>query len=780
MKTLNIKETLRKKLFEIPKPINEIRHHFHVLNDMIFPGKMEMLAFLNETNYQKSEDIAKRILLRLCYESSFPPPTKLLFNLLEFESNIGHNKKSDFVAKDHFVHLVNLYLLGVYVFFYHESLSKAILDYLKKELRNDANISKENLAKDSVFNFIKIWQYFVLNHDLGYPLEFLYGEGYSDRFSKKPSEDVYLKPFNNIKEYYIKDIALKSLTKLVLFGQIIEFSSDDFSDRVISFLNNQKLRLLINYKKSEENDFKEIEFEVINDLKILNGYSELVFLEKVHGNNSLHIVVSLLGKEKITAVLRRKNEEEPLILLIPNPNSDLLHDVFLTDYYKNSTKKIRGNKLIEAAFAGNAFYANYEWTYYIDKVEENFEKALEKNFPILTKENYSQLKKFFTKEASHNFSLISNNTIFSEYSYQLYYSLFHTLELTADDPDNLTSLERDQKIIIPILKNVHKKLPEQLSKLFTNKLDELLTKKTNPINGAQDINNLILGVLNSIGSTNKKIADILAEQISNEVVTEINLKKIISETWRVCRKKINSSIQIDSKIQLSNNISEGLLFNGLKETMVFKNLKSNLHQNDWNAFIKYIPEFAKTNKWQKYNDHGIMSSIIAINNLNIYKEVNSSIEGLEIEETEEIINSMKLLKLGLTETNHISKSHIDHLINKIIKEAQYSILVHNIYPKNFKGFHKTTIKNSPFPYFAILCDSLQPWDRKRLMNPGIQKLPYSTYGNKFNIQINNQIFEIHEEGEFINIKERIDVLRSYLDDYLENASQIIKLSFSEY
>jgi len=797
MKTKNIRQTLKKNLFDTPKPVKELRHVFYLWNEMMFPGKVEINAFLMEDNYQKSEDIAKRILLRLCYETSFSPPTKLLFNLLDLESNIGQNEKEQFVAKDHFVHLVNLYLLGIYIYFYHESLNKPILEFFKKSYRGNKSLSKEGLSANSSFVFIKAWQYFVLNHDLGYPLEYVN----SKKDKKERDENVrFLDPFSKLTKYFYKDVSLKSITKLILLGQILDSSCETFQDRIEPLLGEDDLQKIIfsnsnitasdNEKfNSGSNDMTELDSGgERKDVETSKNFEirEFIFLDKVFGIRALNTVLAVVNKFDIIPVLTRKNEEEPLIFLIPNREQNT-HEVIFSDFFKGKKSSISKQTIIENAFSAKSTNI-YQWTYYIKpSLKKDFHQSLQMHFPILDKENYNLLSNFLINEANFNFTLISNDVIFSEFSYQLYYSLYHTLDLEADDPMNLTSLERTYRIIIPILGDFHKKLPQQLSSLFSRALEKVLNSGSLQVDSEEKITDFIVKVLTELGDNNKEIAENLTKKVSIDLKEQIRIRKLIFDTWHACRKKIEIELDLNSILntykgfsktldlsKYSNIFGHGGAFNELFETI-------SSHGYKWDDFQSYKPNYAE--KWFDFYDHGISSALVAANMNDIYDQVNLKIANRRKSNSKSfgnVISEISLVELGISESFLMTKDIWEHLNHKVLSEVQFAILMHNIYPRFFKASSKISIKKSPFTYFAILADSLQPWDRKKLLNQAIQKLPYSTYGNRFNLQINGLVFEIHEEGDSIDIKQRIDALRTYLNEYLENASQNIKLSFSEY
>src|SRR5689334_17367406 len=89
----------------------------------IFPGKSDFQQFLREGDSQKRIEKAKAILLRLSFESELLLPSQFTTALLRAEENVAPSVATKgYVPQDHFVHLVHLYMLGIYIFFYHKKL----------------------------------------------------------------------------------------------------------------------------------------------------------------------------------------------------------------------------------------------------------------------------------------------------------------------------------------------------------------------------------------------------------------------------------------------------------------------------------------------------------------------------------------------------------------------------------------------------------------------------------------------------------------------------------
>ena len=121
---MNIRERFRRALFENrPQFMGEA---LITNQNLVFPGRDEFIRFLTETDNQKRTESAKKILSRLAYESRIYLPYSLIISILTVEENNFSNSSESHIPQDHFVHLVNLYLLGIYLFTSHKKLHRSL------------------------------------------------------------------------------------------------------------------------------------------------------------------------------------------------------------------------------------------------------------------------------------------------------------------------------------------------------------------------------------------------------------------------------------------------------------------------------------------------------------------------------------------------------------------------------------------------------------------------------------------------------------------------------
>ncbi len=163
--TRNIRETLIRKLFTHPRVTQQ--EAFLKARPTLFPSGTDFVAFLEADSTQEMVERAKSILLDLVFTSMCPPPSRLLLNLLSSQEFDKYSyAEGDYIPRDHFVHLVHLYLLGIYLFGHHEKVFHRSASELQRYRRA---AKADNLNSYELFGVV--WSQFVLFHDLGYPLE---------------------------------------------------------------------------------------------------------------------------------------------------------------------------------------------------------------------------------------------------------------------------------------------------------------------------------------------------------------------------------------------------------------------------------------------------------------------------------------------------------------------------------------------------------------------------------------------------------------------------------
>jgi len=307
----NIRHTLLLYLFKKPRPIHV--NEYKLATRSLFPGKETFIEFLLTDDSQERINLAREIITRLCFERKVSPPTHLLENLLSFEDKQrnSHFTEGDFIPRDHFVHLVNLYLLGIYIFSYHRTLHTKCTSHLNN-IKRSVLRKKEvpHVAKEHEYNsyelFGTMWSYFVLYHDLGYPWERILPE---ERNSEKP----YLKPFTKIYKSLLKDFAFRIISRLIvlksMFEENINTTFKDMYEGKYDFLENSILK------------------ENVVSIKVIE---DAVFVPSLDGFSNLKTAFSFYDYGKIFAVLEDSSTGNPIIMIRRNSMGQVSSQKFIT------------------------------------------------------------------------------------------------------------------------------------------------------------------------------------------------------------------------------------------------------------------------------------------------------------------------------------------------------------------------------------------------------------------------------------------------------------------
>jgi len=208
MNTIN--EMLLDSLFSNSKHTISGREIYSYVKRRIFPNADEYISFLKLSDMNEKRELAKKIIKRLCMFSNHQLPSEIIINISQYErSKENQSIDQNYIPQDHFVHIVNTYIFGVYLYFEHPSFARELNLLFSDKREGDNYLRKINATND----FIRSWKSFCLFHDVGYPFEIYYGST-----KKNLSEETLneLQDFNNIYTHLKNQLTFKALAKLVI------------------------------------------------------------------------------------------------------------------------------------------------------------------------------------------------------------------------------------------------------------------------------------------------------------------------------------------------------------------------------------------------------------------------------------------------------------------------------------------------------------------------------------------------------------------------------------
>lgn len=745
----NITKTLCKSLFVSPSMVRFNKEYNSLLN-FIFPSKELFILFLEEENFEQQTYLAEKIILRLSYESIFPPPTRLLFNTLLMESEIFGEKKSGHIGRDHFVHLVHLYLLGIYSFFYHQVLSENIFIYFRN-IRSATNFYSKNLSKSIVKDFIVGWKYFVLCHDIAYPIEYSLG----NNKIKQEKKERYLQSYNNVSKFIGKDLALRSLSKFIGVSKLLINKTEySFNEIVKPHLKNDSLGI---------------------------DTSKYMQLEKVYGFNTIRTICSIFKREKIIPVLFDKHSMLPLLVYIYEKEEEKdSYNVFIyeTKNYKNTPVLKNIKEVSDAPFNKEFIHSNkFYWIYFVNS-EFTIEKIVSQYFPSVKTDSFDKTIDYIHSITLSQYSMVINDASFKQYCFDIYMVLYKLAGyFIAED---ITSKPNYTKYLADVISDFSKDIPLRISDIIR----QMLCEKLQDIDFEKDMNekstiyNVILDYLKLTSVSLEDLAQKVALQLKSNIQLQYQSKRDLTNIrdslkTQFDKKEINNYLKI---LIDKDEISYDTLISNSDERLskIIKRLNKIIEKNKIDSLdnlLKYKPRFK--NVPQKFFDHSISSSLIFLSIISVYEQ-------LEIVKEEPF---KTLLDVGFGIDTSSEVGYIKHKFETIFSETCFAILIHNIYPEYLETKYKkyrTKLEDNPFSYFCILMDSLQQWDRKFQVNQAYNDLPYNTVSKGFNIEINNNKFRVSEYNSRLDIRRSLNNLKLGIDDYLEKASDLIELNLGEY
>lgn len=268
MKTVN--QFLLEKLF-----FNKDTLYPHIYNKYfhdIFPCDEEFIKFLKSNSRELQLNYAKVIVDRMAFGTFNHTLYDAYKNLISFEENELRDKSTGYVPRDHSIHSINTYLLGIYLFFSSKIFFNQIISYFNDAVQRAHYSDSENNVENYFLSFLDSWKIFALNHDISYPIELLSTTQIENKHNCLDLDNVARKLKN---KYILYQLTLLSALEIIISNSNIS-------------LNNH----LTNLDKTK-----------LSDIDYLNYYK----LEKFFSVKSLYIFDTVFDYQKLIILVKDKN-----------------------------------------------------------------------------------------------------------------------------------------------------------------------------------------------------------------------------------------------------------------------------------------------------------------------------------------------------------------------------------------------------------------------------------------------------------------------------------------
>lgn len=157
--SLTIDEHFFQDLF-INKKVDYYGKFYLLMYDIIWPSEESFINFLNSSDISLKIQFSKEIYNNFTFSNDLSLPSSIVLSVLNDQYKDYENESDGYVSQDHIIHCINLYILGVYLFFNSEELNSKLL-----------NINSDKNCYTQIKEFILKWQIFSLYHDIGYFFE---------------------------------------------------------------------------------------------------------------------------------------------------------------------------------------------------------------------------------------------------------------------------------------------------------------------------------------------------------------------------------------------------------------------------------------------------------------------------------------------------------------------------------------------------------------------------------------------------------------------------------
>ncbi|MBQ7672982.1 MAG: hypothetical protein IJT36_00390 [Alphaproteobacteria bacterium] len=739
-----INQTLLTKLFDSPNPLEDKRNAFNTLYDRIFPDKAAFRFFLSTNNYDEQLRTSKILIHRMCFESNFPPAYDLLLNLLQYENmDINKSQSSAYIPQDHFVHILNSYIFGVYLFFYHPVLSSKLTKYFIGSRERNENLNPVlNASKD----FISFWKYFCLFHDIAYPLEGAYSYQHWEKYFKSAdrnenivislkssSNSKFINAFREIPKSNIKEwCALAAARFLTLF----ELFNDEANKPAYDlFLNGRALYSCAALKENlyELNSLSDIlkKYTCIDKLlsfehiKLLNG-----FVDKTE-----MLIIIIDNQTLIPVAFKCFEGQKELIYIIEN------------DADRNSALDIEKIFNLEEDY--------HKSKYIVRCCIKNCEEKLRMILPHWGLKKFGQkelniIKEEFIKETPDSrlvsdsnikFENITESSELNDYIFRIFRNIFEywnktiiedkktiAFDLITKERDNVikhtddliikSEVSKYKETLFEILKDHIEKFSNKVIgddnrisiKLYEIMAKEIMDDEKTDDKSKENIANFINEIKSIINYVCKRFADeeqdhgcigetlylILYEKITKLCNTNSSIIQLLSNFWSVIQSQ-------DLDFHLCNsffNLDDSLKWNEIPTICKIAIPESIEPKDEYDIKpIKHFIEdilFSISDVVEKFSNHLMTSDFLASNYMNENFCLDHGIWSCYVYIISEIVSYTNIYRLFSNSCKDektfntaipflvwpISQSYEIKLKNKyklISKETAKSIFVHNIY-----------------------------------------------------------------------------------------------------
>lgn len=783
MKRNGISRTIKQNLFKAHSVL--AKDDFYRLRKTIFPCEKSFKDFLDEQNYSQKIELAKEIIDRVLYEMCIPVPYAMPRDVLRHEVRLGAITEGGYASRDHFVHCVNLYLLGLYMFFCFKPFHKSIVDSFAR-LRKAAGID----VGSAVGDFVSAWKTFSFLHDVGYPLEMAstrIDDGERGGGNRRRDGFVDLAHINNLGEYYIKEVALRVVSRLILEHIMLQGYDGDKFENEVSVLTDGFL----------VHSSRQVDPVIVNAIdSVVQRFSDFTRVPLSLGPYSAKLIFSIISREEIVAVLRGKGGGVRAILFddggewgcICRRSERLSKDDIASIVLRGDIGAEKKNSTIE----------------YFVRNPQRVVDSLVRRLTVGSHDDFAVLCNYVVQRMPIQLQTFCSDEYLKVYSFEIYKILRdlspESVAEGAFSPVNqrmrVLQAQKDavSKIVAAICSGVCAKVKEvgvqegwdsapiadvpsaggiDASRGAVEQGDDLPPVGDDEHDGgfsAETLGGVIERIASGAFAQQDEIVSAVFGRVSSGIMEDIARLKVacqaLATVCDACRGVYSGGARESYDENSVLSAVEGLL----------DELGSVVQ---WDADLKasiaaYSPEFSSV-------DHGVASAVVGNALAKYSANLIRQLCGLDCER--DGVGDCWIAKLAFGVGSGGFVRDFLYRSTTVHNVALHAICMHNLLPRSFSvsmaSSYRVDLNVNPFAFLCIFCDEIQEWDRMRNANLAKFDLEREAYSNSYDINIVNNYIYISTQGYKLDAGKYKDKLTNAVDSKLRKASDLMKFSLSE-
>ncbi len=680
-----INSRLIKELFE-EKSVLQEAELYETFYSLIWPCEHNYIEFLKAEDSSVKLSFAKKIYNYERAEGEIFLPEFTINTLIKVQQTHVASHKGEYIAQDHVIHSVNLYILGIYLFFNVPVFQRSLVPALADEYAYTLSADYEFM------DFLKKWKTFALYHDVGYVFETL-----ASNTEKTELNYVYPR-YNQLYSFFLHDCVCRSVARTILSTYLFSKSTHPFDCKLLNL---------------HSGDWKTITGKVIKETEIREK------LNSFQGYCQIKNVFSPFGLQHVLPFIK----SSPLLILVKDEASNLAAIILCegdsepTIYESSNKLNRRTLQLISKHIPIRPH--NLRCYYFSEKPSQSVEKMYKDSeysafgpevleFPVYLK------RALFTKLA-----LITDDNSIDH----IYNELFGWLKTYFNE--NSTPIEATELINRKMDQYLKHVLSSSVTRLTQEYLSENKLCATNLDSAIISISEIIKKINSTVIANDSASLYNKWEGIAEPIINYFNylFENCLPQTAQKNGRTL-FTYDADGRLEINGFGKDDIFSEKIYDALfsLARELKI-----DFEKMIHYKPNYSSF-------DHGVVSAAIlfeiAVFRCNLLQD--------------EIMEKLTPIQVAWKDFEDTKLS--DRELQKYA-DMIFSILIHNIYTKKVRPEYGLDylqdISRNPFSYFGAVADLLQKWSRPKQIDFSKLDLPDEHFlSGNYDIKVTNGVIHV--------------------------------------